>query len=364
MGKYSEKEIRLRGGFEFNVRYNVLALFNSYKAEGIKYEKHSQVELLKCSCQELGICENARKVEIHYSGNVMLDSYIPQISSGNIYKDSFGQIRERENHNPFIRALRTEGIGYVLDIALEVEPELTERIDKYNNPIGVIIEIMKKPELLYYVVKRLIQEDIRSDLIDAQSLNGADLALAAKEDFQLEYYKISKKKIPLQHKKADKDKTVVLTIVSDIYGVGSISEVNKTLLPSKDYECYVEAGGRDAIGIIEDRKPDIIVVPFYWVLFDIKRLLQKARLVNPDLQIIMYYDSDYDFNHPISDRERRYFEKFKNISFINYYDYFSLYFVTDRYVREIQEARQKIREEKTPKLKSVVEDARKNRSQS
>jgi len=362
--RYSDREVRLENGFRFKVQYNALTLTDPYKLEGIKYEKYSQIKLLKYKCIELGMCGNARRNIIDYSGNVVIDDVTFQIPSGNIYKDSFNQIRERENHNPFIRVLRTEGIGYVLDIALEVEPKLIKRIDKYNNPDGAIIEIMQNPKLLYYVVKRLIQEDIRSDLIDIQSLNGNGLVLTTKKDLQLEYYKISKKKIPLQHKKAEQDKTVVLTIIPNPHRFEYISEVSETLFSNKDYECYVEQWQADAIGRVEDEKPDIIMVPFRWESFNIKRFLQKARLANSNLQIIMYYDDYYRFSRPTLKRERQYFRKLKNISFVGYHSYYSSGFVEDGYVREIQEARQRIAEQETFRLKNIIRNAGENRNQS
>jgi hypothetical protein len=214
-----------------------------------------------------------------------------------------------------------------------------------------MIEIISNPKLLYYVTKRIIQEDIRLGLIDRNTVADVNLLNLSKEGIELEYFGKSKV-LSSETKKSDSKKVVVLTIVTYYSLLDLVKDINKKYLSDSQYKCYVTTN--DSMGVIETKKPDIVVVPFD--LANSKRILQKARLANPDLQIIMYFNRFYDM-HDSSDirKEYEYFQSLNNVSFISlnngsFIDFWHEDNDNNIYEKEIKQARDKVMQDRAQKI--------------
>ena len=329
----SLSNICLENGYSFRVRYNALAFYTSFNTDGFRYEEYPISELLDQRIYNMGLCGDDKEMEIDFAGNVFICPEVGAMPSGDVYKDSFRQIEEKEDNNPLVRALREEGVGYVLDIASEVEPDLIESANKYNNPYGIIRDIAENPGLLFYVIRRLIQEDIRAGLIDKDSLKGDGLLSKTKDELRMEYAESSKKPLPVINKE-ERKKLVVLTIVEDPILAHVINHYNLEL--SEDsYEFYVKSD-KDVLKVIEDKRPDIIVTSTLSDSFDVRRILQKAQHLNPDLQIIMYRDvvsKGIDMDD---------YRRFKNFKLSDFYTAPGYLYFRDSYINDIRQAKRRL----------------------
>jgi hypothetical protein len=144
--------------------------------------------LLEDFIYKLGVCKDDGKVMcVDYNGNVFPAMWSKHglTQSGNIFLDSFSKIKEHEARDPFVKAEREEGVGYIVDIAGEVEPRLLTIAKKTNVPARLIGEIVKDPALLLYVTKRILKEDLETGLA-AYDMGGGLLELS-REALQKEY---------------------------------------------------------------------------------------------------------------------------------------------------------------------------------
>ncbi len=330
---YTTRRIVLKNGYSFELNYGQLNLRDPSDFKGMDYAKSGISTILSRRIHTEGTCDNAKLLVVNSTGDAFFDysnDAFDCLPSGNIYRDSFQQIKEREDRDPFIRALREEGIGYVLDIASEVEPKIEKEIDKYNRPTWAVIEILRRPDLLLYVTRRLIQEDFSLGLLDTT-----------------EPIDSRNKILPVSNNNLVK----VLAIFEDPSEI-ELAEMHNGELPHEKYECYARHS-EAAIGMVLEKKPDIIVVPSQSKWFDMRRLLQIAKHENPGLKVIMFHD--YNENGAVLKEQNR---RIGDL-ICSYTPYRFIRSSTERtcnYIALIKEAREKIMQQRAAEAKPAAHD--------